>query len=76
MSLQSELAYGILRAAAQSEYGIVVRVFDPPSPVPGKTLRAKSILYRYKLENSDEFSGLVIRLAPHDSDNCLWITKE
>ena len=76
MSLQSELAYAVLRAAAQSEHGIQILVQDPPNPVPGKTLRAKSILYRFKLENPDEFGALVIRQAPMDPNNRLWICKE
>ena len=76
MSLQSQIAYTILRHATQSENGIQVLIHQPPTPIPGKTLRAKSILYRYKNENPDEFHSLVIRLAPHDPDNRLWITKE
>lgn len=76
MSLQSQIAYTILRAAVQSEKGIQVLIHQPPNPIPAKTQRAKSILYRFKLENADEFANLVIRLCPSDPDNRLWITKE
>lgn len=76
MSLQADLANAILRSAAQSEHGIIVLVHNLKTPISGKTLRAKSILYRYRLENIDEFSGLTIRLSPDDPDNRLWITKE
>jgi hypothetical protein len=76
MTLQADLAIAILRAAAASEKGWEVLVHNPPNPIPGKALRAKQILYRHKVENPNEFGNLVIRVAPHDPDNRLWITKE
>jgi hypothetical protein len=76
VSLQSEIAYGILREALSSEHGIQIVIHDPPTPVPAKSLRAKSILLRFKNENPDEFGTLVIRPAPYDPNNRLWITKE
>lgn len=70
-SLLAQGARNILRAAIESETGIIVKIASPV-PVIAMALRAKQTLYRFKQENSD-FAQIQIILSPDDPDNELWL---
>ena len=73
-TLQETSANAILREAASHEIGIAVEIIADPSMIQ-PTLRAISILNRFKRENSD-FADLLIRPSPENPDKEIWIFKK
>ena len=69
LELQSD---AILRAAAQAEYGIIVRIIMTATIV-APTLRAKQVLYAYRRNLGPDFKAIQIRLSPRDPDHELWL---
>lgn len=58
----------ILRAACESEYGIVVKTNDP--------YKARALFYHVrKISGDSEFEHLTIRVSPDDSERELWIIR-
>lgn len=62
----------MLEYALTQEYGILIAVDELSTPMDAKTARAKQILYRWK-KAKPEFRDLVIKFAPQDPNNLLWI---
>ena len=73
-TLQETSANAILREAASHEIGIAVEIIADPSMIQ-PTLRAISILNRFKRENPD-FADLLIRPSPENPDKEIWIFKK
>lgn len=73
MTLAADNARAILRAALESEIGIIVDV-EAASEMVQPTMRAKQILYRFKQEDY-EFRDLTIRFDPDEPDKALRILK-
>jgi hypothetical protein len=72
MSLQSDIAIQILRAASQTPLGVRVKITAISPDVIMPPLRAKGLLYAAKKINS-EFANLTVRFDPIDPENYLWI---